>query len=395
MNPSTSRAQHAHNSKHPDRVEINLVASELVVKYGGMILKDAIEFSANSADAEDAYQRSVEILLTKAPTIDPEELVPWLRTVVKREARDIARRHHQQDLSLNEEHADSIAATNPSPESMAESFAVLEISAEAISKLSPDQIKCVMAQNEGLEYEEIAEATGFSKRKVSRCLANARVAFARNVEAITAGSECERVEPLLHKLLDGDAAAAIEVRPHLRHCLACRARLREYENAPRRIAVLFPPALVLVGPSNSGLLARFADWWQSLGDRIWAHSFGADRWIEASAVKKVGAVAALTATAAGGGVAVHEASESRDSGASTRAEERADATASRPTQLFDTVQVSRPKRHKRKKADTLKKVPSVGPARSAVPTPPPAAAGENNQIDDGSAEFLPEARGNQ
>jgi hypothetical protein len=35
-------------------------------------------------DAEDAYQRGLEILLTKAPTTREEELVPWLKTVVLR-----------------------------------------------------------------------------------------------------------------------------------------------------------------------------------------------------------------------------------------------------------------------------------------------------------------------
>ena len=46
----------------------------------------ARRFAATAEDAEDAYQRGVEILLTKAPTTAEEELVPWLRTVVKHEA---------------------------------------------------------------------------------------------------------------------------------------------------------------------------------------------------------------------------------------------------------------------------------------------------------------------
>ena len=35
-------------------------------------------------DAEDAYQRGLEILLTKAPAIPDRELLPWLKTVVLR-----------------------------------------------------------------------------------------------------------------------------------------------------------------------------------------------------------------------------------------------------------------------------------------------------------------------
>lgn len=397
MNPSSSRLRRANNSNLPDRLDINEVASELVVKYGGMIMKDAIEFSSNPADAEDAYQRSVEILLTKAPTLDPEELIPWLRTVVRREARDIAIRHHNHDVSLGEEHEELIAANGPTPESSLEAFALLEVSAEAIGKLTPDQIKCVVAQNDGLEYEEIAQATGFSRRKVSRCLANARVAFARNIEAITEGSECERIEPLLHRLLDGDSAAAIEVRPHLRHCLACRARLREYENAPRRIGVFLPPALVLGGTPHSGIFSKAADSWQALLDRLSTNLFGAERWVEASGVKKIGVVAALATATVGGGVAIHDVTTENSQGPARAAAARpSSAPDSGPTRLLDTVEVSRPKRHKRKKAATLSENRPVSPAQAAAPeTSAPAPEGGGNQIDDGSAEFLPEARGNQ
>lgn len=391
--PSTSRSSSATNQAPPDRLEINEVASDLVVKYGSMMLKDAIEYSANPSDAEDAYQRSIEIMLTKAPSTDPDVLVPWLRTVVRREARDIRIRQHQSEVSLDEHHAETIASTAPSPESVAESFAVLEVGAEAMGKLTSDQIKCVLAQNEGLEYEEISQLTGFSRRKVTRCLANARIAFANNVEAIAAGSECERIEPLIHRLLDGDTAAAIEVRPHLRHCLACRARLREYENVPRRIAVLFPPALVLVGNPRIGALARFSDWWSSLGDRISTHLIGADRWVEASSAKKMGVVAALATATVGGGVAVHEHD-------STRVErEQAKPVEARivkpgPTRLLDTVRVTRPKPHRRHRQTKSAQVNAQNPAARTAPAHS-APSTSTTPADDGSAEFLPEARGTE
>ena len=44
----------------------------------------ARRYSATPEDAEDAYQRGLEILLAKAPTADEAELVPWLKTVVIR-----------------------------------------------------------------------------------------------------------------------------------------------------------------------------------------------------------------------------------------------------------------------------------------------------------------------
>jgi hypothetical protein len=42
------------------------------------------ESHSPTEDAEDAYQRGLEILLRKAPTTRECELVPWLKTVVIR-----------------------------------------------------------------------------------------------------------------------------------------------------------------------------------------------------------------------------------------------------------------------------------------------------------------------
>ena len=55
----------------------------------------ARRYSATPEDAEDAYQRGLEILLTKAPTTDEAELVPWLRTVVKHEAFALRRQRER------------------------------------------------------------------------------------------------------------------------------------------------------------------------------------------------------------------------------------------------------------------------------------------------------------
>ncbi len=60
------------------------VALELLARHGPQILATARRYAATPEDAEDAYQRAFEILLTKAPTTREEELVPWLKTVVIR-----------------------------------------------------------------------------------------------------------------------------------------------------------------------------------------------------------------------------------------------------------------------------------------------------------------------
>lgn len=394
MNPATLRARRATNLRSLDRLELDQVATDLVVKYGSLILQDATRFSANTADAEDAYQRSLEILLTKAPTTDPDQLVPWLRTVVRNEALAIARSRHNANQEFKPEHAEAAATDAMPTDDVVESFADLERGAEALQHLSQDQVTCLIAQSAGMNYDEIVELTGFTRRKVTRCIENGRHAFTRKVDAIAAGSECERMQPLIHRLLDADAEAAIELRPHLRHCLACRGRLRAYDSAPRNVAALFPPSLVVVGYPSTSVFARIADWCQALADRVSTQFLGAERWAEAAGVKKVAVVATIATATAGGGAAVHKAVEN------DRAPRGAVAakTASAPARaLLDPIKVTRPEpRPARKRAERKSqlKAQSAPPSQAPVATPESAAPAER-PIDDGSTEFLPEARGSE
>ena len=60
----------------PARREIDPTALALLERYGAQILATARRYAATPEDAEDAYQRAFEILLTKAPTTTEQELVP-------------------------------------------------------------------------------------------------------------------------------------------------------------------------------------------------------------------------------------------------------------------------------------------------------------------------------
>jgi DNA-directed RNA polymerase specialized sigma24 family protein len=78
----------------PARGEIDEAALGLARRHGAQILATARRYSATPEDAEDAYQRGLEILLTKAPTTREEELVPWLKTVVLGTIRPSRERLH-------------------------------------------------------------------------------------------------------------------------------------------------------------------------------------------------------------------------------------------------------------------------------------------------------------
>src|SRR5438477_6369418 len=70
----------------PDRAQLEPAVLSLLSRHSAGLLATARRYSASPQDAEDAYQRGVEILLTKAPTTREDELLPWLKTVVKHEA---------------------------------------------------------------------------------------------------------------------------------------------------------------------------------------------------------------------------------------------------------------------------------------------------------------------
>jgi len=74
----------AKRGTRPARGEIDEAALRLLARHGGQILATARRHAVTPEDAEDAFQRGIEILLTKAPSTSEDELIPWLKTVVIR-----------------------------------------------------------------------------------------------------------------------------------------------------------------------------------------------------------------------------------------------------------------------------------------------------------------------
>src|SRR5215210_6265556 len=79
----------------PPRGEVEPVALELIARYGAEIMATARRYAETREDAEDAYQRGLEILLTKAPSTSEDDLLPWLKTVVKHEAFSLRRQRER------------------------------------------------------------------------------------------------------------------------------------------------------------------------------------------------------------------------------------------------------------------------------------------------------------
>ncbi|MDT7713534.1 MAG: hypothetical protein QOG46_2360, partial [Pseudonocardiales bacterium] len=70
-------------------------AEELILRtvaaHADSLLRTARRHSLCADDAQDAYQRALEIFMTHAERLEPERAAGWLHVVVKREAQAIRR----------------------------------------------------------------------------------------------------------------------------------------------------------------------------------------------------------------------------------------------------------------------------------------------------------------
>lgn len=399
-------ADHREKVESPILPEIRALANDFVREYGAVIMKDALRYSLCRADAEDAYARALEILVTKAPTTDPEHLVPWIRTVVRREAVAILRStHNERNITFDEAGnlIDTAVSPDATPDEHVETVADLQIGSDALRRLTDDQVTCLLAQATGLTYLQISETTGFSERKVSRCVNDGRKAFLEKVDAIESGSECEQMQNILFRIVDGDSAATIEAGPHLKHCAACRSRLRTYQSASKTVAAFFPPAVVLVDGGAASWTSALSDSGTKALDWLAIRAFRTQQWAEVGTGQKVGALTAVVASLALGGFAVNEARESSIQ-ATGIAIERVQGTAvavaadepssAGPAAKSSARKAARQRAGRSRSETTASPSPSAedqSPAAGTSPAPAPAQQGQPG-LDDGSSEFLPEAR---
>jgi RNA polymerase sigma factor (sigma-70 family) len=243
-------------------------AVELVAREDAELRKTARRFSLCEDDAEDAYQRSLEILLVKAPSDRPRELIRWMKTVVKHEALAI-RRYRERMLGVGDDGTGDpiarIVSSGAGPGERLEVGEQVARSREALQALKPAELRSLTLLAAGYSYAEIGEITGFSQTKVNRCLAEGRQRFRHLLTRSEDGSRCAELTPLLSAYCDGEASdeGAAAVREHLRACAACRTTMRAYRATPAAVAAL-APAL----PVSRSLLERAQDFLAGLHSRL-------------------------------------------------------------------------------------------------------------------------------
>ena len=294
-----------------DRERGEALVLELIGSHADSLLRVARRYSLCPDDAHDAYQRGLEILMRHAARLDPERAAGWLHTVVKHEALAI-NRSRRRLVGSAEPDLDALEArTSASPEERVMAADRVARSAEALHGLKPQEVRALWLKALGHSYEQICEATGWSYTKVNRCLAEGRKSFLERYAGIESGRECERLAPVLSAFVDGegDAAQVVDLRVHLRQCLACRAAVRGLHDASRPLAVVFPATGLAVASGGveqaNGLFVRV---YETLTMNV--HERAANSFVRAQAIVdtvtagKMAAAAASAAALAGGGVAV-------------------------------------------------------------------------------------------
>jgi RNA polymerase sigma factor (sigma-70 family) len=255
-------------------------ALELIRCHEQTLRRTARRYSLCGDDAEDAYQRALVILLTKAPTHDPLQLIRWMQTVTKHEALAVRRQRerllgspgppdHEGDGG---DWIQLIPSQRAGPADLAERRERAARSREALATLKPQELRALTLLAEGYSYREISRITGWTHTKVNRCLAEGRARFRAVISASESGSRCDDLSAALSAFCDGEASAgeAAMLREHLRACASCRATLRAFRAAPPAAAALAPPAAAV------GLLDRVQEALAGLLSRLSGRSAGAE-----------------------------------------------------------------------------------------------------------------------
>jgi RNA polymerase sigma factor (sigma-70 family) len=242
----------------------------MVGRHGPALLRVANQFSLCHDDALDAYQRALEIYLRRMETVEPATEGAWMRVVVKHEAMAI-RKARAASVEAQETDFD---ATESELREVSDAVAGGERvgrSVEALKALKPDEARALLLKAEGLSYDEIGRRFGWSYTKVNRSIAEGRKRFLNVFSEIESGEACAAYESTLDALARGNATSVqlVSIRPHLRHCAACRATVRQMRfSRTRRFALLAPfgwltrllskPEVVQLSASGGGRLGTAA-----------------------------------------------------------------------------------------------------------------------------------------
>ena len=281
------------------------------------LIRFAARYTRSLHDAEDAYQRAMEIALTRAPVTEPRRFMAWLHTVLRNEALAVARTRRREapgrEADVPEEYENALEDA-VRVDALAEWRERYRSIQDGLAGLTDAQRICLMLQTAGVSYERIHEITGFSLRKVERSVLEGRASLAAWEVRLASGEACERIDPMIDRVAAG-AASMKETRivsRHVRHCGHCRALLRDRRESNEWLAAMVPVAL-LAGQAFSGAPdpTPVIAWWERVSGGATVRmgtvvQMAMD--LPSSALAKVGAgTAAIAVAGAAGGPLVADA----------------------------------------------------------------------------------------
>ena len=153
-------------------------AEELILRtvaaHADSLLRTARRFSLCPDDAQDAYQRTLEIFLAHADRLDHESVAGWLHVVVKREAQSI-RRSRQRFVTSSEVDFDKYESGSiPTPDERLASFDLVGRAAEALQRLKPQELRALWLKAQGVRTQQNPESE-------ARCLRGSACEFDRGM----------------------------------------------------------------------------------------------------------------------------------------------------------------------------------------------------------------------
>lgn len=277
------------------------------------LIRFAARYTRSLHDAEDAYQRAMEIALTRAPVTEQRRFMAWLHTVLRNEALAVARVRRREGPGVE---ADVTEAYENTLEAALRIDAIAEWREryrsiqDGLAGLTDAQRICLMLQTAGVSYERIREITGFSLRKVERSVLEGRSRLAAWEVRLASGEACERLDPMIGRVASGEATAKESrvVSRHVRHCGHCRAVLRDRRESNEWLAGLVPVALLgghafAGAPDPTPVIA----WWERVSGGATVRmgtmvQMAMD--LPSSALAKVGAGTAAVAVAGAAGAPI-------------------------------------------------------------------------------------------
>lgn len=364
-------------------------ATDLVVRtiqaHAASLLRLARRYSLCADDAQDAYQRALEVFLRRASSLDPERAPAWLHTVIKHEAMAV-RQARLRLVGSTEADLDAHEARDLAPpDERLLSFEHVARCAEALQRLKPQEAKALWLQASGRSYTQIAQETGWSATKVNRCLTEGRRSFVARYASIESGAECDRWAPVVCAIIDGEASREqiTQARPHLRNCPACRAMARDVHRQRTTLRAIFPIVALGAGhPSPSadpgGVVVRLYEAIAgALHERAAASVLKAQALLDATSAGKVAAAAASAAALAGGGIAVVDHAVSKHHEPSSRSAPRHERTPAAPSARAAAAPGAEPAQRPRRQAGDGKAGTQVD-AEFALPESPGASSSDSS-----------------